>query len=89
MGLSSLQRRCCLCPGVCFLVLYPHAHSSLRPPGDFPRCSCGLASVPPQVYWHSSAHILGEALELHYGGLLCCSPPGDGGFHYDVYLEDR
>ncbi|XP_068847375.1 threonine--tRNA ligase 2, cytoplasmic [Capricornis sumatraensis] len=41
------------------------------------------------VYWHSSAHILGEALELHYGGLLCCSPPGGGGFHYDVYLEDR
>ncbi|XP_070631382.1 threonine--tRNA ligase 2, cytoplasmic isoform X1 [Bos indicus] len=41
------------------------------------------------VYWHSSAHVLGEALELHYGGLLCCSPPGDGSFHYDVYLEDR
>ncbi|KAI4535422.1 hypothetical protein MG293_014648 [Ovis ammon polii] len=41
------------------------------------------------VYWHSSAHILGEALELHYGGLLCCSPPGGGGFHYNVYLEDR
>ncbi|KAB0369013.1 hypothetical protein FD755_019018 [Muntiacus reevesi] len=41
------------------------------------------------VYWHSSAHVLGEALELHYGGLLCCSPPGDGGFHYDMYLEDR
>ncbi|XP_020767496.2 threonine--tRNA ligase 2, cytoplasmic [Odocoileus virginianus] len=41
------------------------------------------------VYWHSSAHVLGEALELHYGGLLCCSPPGDDGFHYDVYVEDR
>lgn len=45
--------------------------------------------VALQVYWHSSAHVLGEALELHYGGLLCCSPPGDGGFHYDVYVEDR
>ncbi|XP_059953503.1 threonine--tRNA ligase 2, cytoplasmic [Mesoplodon densirostris] len=41
------------------------------------------------VYWHSSAHILGEALELHYGGLLCCGPPTDYGFYYDMFLEDR
>ncbi|XP_054943847.1 threonine--tRNA ligase 2, cytoplasmic isoform X2 [Physeter macrocephalus] len=41
------------------------------------------------VYWHSSAHILGEALELHYGGLLCCGPPTDCGFYYDMFLEDR
>nr|XP_058912838.1 threonine--tRNA ligase 2, cytoplasmic isoform X2 [Kogia breviceps] len=41
------------------------------------------------VYWHSSAHVLGEALELHYGGLLCCGPPTDCGFYYDMFLEDR
>ncbi|XP_057578523.1 threonine--tRNA ligase 2, cytoplasmic isoform X3 [Hippopotamus amphibius kiboko] len=41
------------------------------------------------VYWHSSAHILGEALELRYGGLLCCCPPTDSGFYYDMFLEDR
>lgn len=24
-----------------------------------------------QVYWHSSAHIMGEAMERVYGGCLC------------------
>ncbi|XP_059768270.1 threonine--tRNA ligase 2, cytoplasmic isoform X2 [Balaenoptera ricei] len=41
------------------------------------------------VYWHSSAHVLGEALELRYGGLLCCGPPTDCGFYDDMFLEDR
>ncbi|XP_029094831.1 threonine--tRNA ligase 2, cytoplasmic [Monodon monoceros] len=41
------------------------------------------------VYWHSSAHVLGEALELYYGGLLCCGPPTDCGFYYDMFLKDR
>ncbi|KAM9092199.1 threonine--tRNA ligase 2, cytoplasmic isoform 2-T2 [Megaptera novaeangliae] len=41
------------------------------------------------VYWHSSAHVLGEALELRYGGLLCCGPPTDCEFYYDMFLEDR
>ena len=27
------------------------------------------------VFWHSSAHILGEAMEKHYGGCLCYGPP--------------
>lgn len=42
-----------------------------------------------QVYWHSSAHVLGEALELLYGGHLCCGPPIEDGFCYDMFLEDR
>nr|KAF6411927.1 hypothetical protein HJG63_018884 [Rousettus aegyptiacus] len=41
------------------------------------------------VYWHSSAHVLGEALELLYGGHLCCGPPIEDGFCYDMFLEDR
>ncbi|XP_055642337.1 threonine--tRNA ligase 1, cytoplasmic isoform X2 [Toxorhynchites rutilus septentrionalis] len=39
------------------------------------------------VFWHSSAHILGEAMEKQYGGHLCYGPPIDNGFYYDMYLE--
>merc|ERR1712048_230261 len=42
-----------------------------------------------QVFWHSSAHILGEAMERHYGGCLCYGPPIEEGFYYDSCIEDR
>ncbi|ELK24179.1 Putative threonyl-tRNA synthetase 2, cytoplasmic [Myotis davidii] len=41
------------------------------------------------VYWHSSAHVLGEAMELYYGGHLCYGPPIEDGFYYDMFIEDR
>lgn len=41
------------------------------------------------VYWHSSAHILGETMEDYYGGCLCYGPPIENGFYYDMFLEDR
>jgi len=41
------------------------------------------------VFWHSSAHILGEAMERHYGGHLCYGPPVEEGFYYDMFLEER
>ncbi|KAG9488384.1 hypothetical protein GDO78_007933 [Eleutherodactylus coqui] len=40
------------------------------------------------VYWHSSAHIMGEAMERVYGGCLCYGPPIENGFYYDMFLED-
>jgi len=40
------------------------------------------------VFWHSSAHILGEAMEKIYGGHLCYGPPIEQGFYYDMYSED-
>lgn len=45
-----------------------------------------------KVFWHSSAHILGQALESIYAGILCTGPPLDGkvaGFFYDAYLKDQ
>ncbi|XP_053984296.1 threonine--tRNA ligase 1, cytoplasmic isoform X2 [Hylaeus volcanicus] len=42
-----------------------------------------------QVFWHSSAHILGEAMERVYGGCLCYGPPIENGFYYDMYLDDK
>jgi threonyl-tRNA synthetase len=40
-----------------------------------------------QVFWHSSAHILGEACERFCGGHLCYGPPIAEGFYYDMHLE--
>lgn len=41
------------------------------------------------VFWHSSAHVLGEAMELHAGGCLCYGPPIEQGFYYDTFLESK
>lgn len=43
------------------------------------------------VLWHSTAHMLGEALEYKYKGELCIGPPLDDGFYYDIHLhgEDK
>lgn len=38
-----------------------------------------------EVFWHSSAHVLGAAIELVYGSLLKTGPPTENGFFYDVY----
>ncbi|KAK3872070.1 hypothetical protein Pcinc_022831 [Petrolisthes cinctipes] len=39
------------------------------------------------VFWHSSAHMLGEAMERIYGGHLCYGPPIEEGFYYDMHCE--
>ncbi|KAJ2777630.1 threonyl-tRNA synthetase [Coemansia interrupta] len=41
-----------------------------------------------KVYWHSSAHVLGEACELHFGCHLCNGPPIEDGFYYDISVPD-
>ncbi|KAG9084558.1 threonyl-tRNA synthetase, partial [Ceratobasidium sp. 370] len=42
-----------------------------------------------RVFWHSSAHVLGEAAERHYGCHLCVGPPTDDGFFYEMAIQDR
>ncbi|GBE83598.1 Threonine--tRNA ligase, cytoplasmic [Sparassis crispa] len=42
-----------------------------------------------RVFWHSSAHVLGEAAERHYGCHLCIGPPTEEGFFYEMALDDR
>ena len=49
-----------------------------------------LSSKDPEgrkVFWHSSAHVLGEAAEHEYGCLLSHGPPTETGFFYDMALE--
>lgn len=42
-----------------------------------------------QTYWHSSAHLLAEALEALYPGIkLAIGPPIDRGFYYDIDFGD-
>lgn len=40
--------------------------------------------------WHSSAHLLAEALEVHFPGIkLAIGPPVKNGFYYDVDFMDH
>ena len=40
------------------------------------------------VFWHSSAHVLGEACECHYHCQLSHGPPVEEGFFYDMRIGD-
>jgi len=40
------------------------------------------------TFWHSSAHVLGQALEREYGTFITIGPALDNGFYYDCYLGD-
>lgn len=39
------------------------------------------------VFWHSSAHVLGEACELNYHCHLCIGPPIEEGFYYEMAMD--
>ncbi|RKF62471.1 Threonine--tRNA ligase, cytoplasmic [Erysiphe neolycopersici] len=41
-----------------------------------------------KVFWHSSAHILGEASERRFGCSLCIGPPIENGFYYEMSLPN-
>ncbi|RWA09033.1 hypothetical protein EKO27_g6074 [Xylaria grammica] len=42
-----------------------------------------------KVYWHSSAHILGEAAERRFGAHLAVGPPTTNGFYYEMALPEN
>lgn len=41
------------------------------------------------VFWHSSAHVLGQAIENEFGGKLTIGPSLKEGFYYDAYIGDN
>lgn len=41
-----------------------------------------------KIFWHSSAHLLGEGCERHFGAMLCFGPPTDEGFFYDMSIDE-
>jgi threonyl-tRNA synthetase len=48
-----------------------------------------MVSFTPQTFWHSSAHLLGQALELEYGVDLTIGPALEEGFYYDCFMGDK
>uniref|UniRef100_A0A6A7G1Y9 Probable threonine--tRNA ligase, cytoplasmic n=1 Tax=Hirondellea gigas TaxID=1518452 RepID=A0A6A7G1Y9_9CRUS len=42
-----------------------------------------------KVFWHSSAHILGQCMERLFSGKLTIGPALDDCFYYDVDMDDR
>ncbi|GAQ08470.1 threonine--tRNA ligase, cytoplasmic [Aspergillus lentulus] len=56
---------------------------------------CTVSYVPfdspegREVFWHSSAHCLGEACECEYGCLLSHGPPTPQGFFYDMAMPEN
>ncbi|KAL7240987.1 hypothetical protein ACSBR2_006586 [Camellia fascicularis] len=60
------------------------------------ECDCELklftfeSDEGRDTFWHSSAHILGQALEMEYGCKLCigpCTTRGEG-FYYDAFYGE-
>ena len=55
---------------------------------------CRVSYIPftsaegKNVFWHSSAHVLGEAAECQYQCLLSHGPPVEQGFFYDMALAE-
>lgn len=41
-----------------------------------------------KIFWHSSAHILGQALEREFGAHLTNGPALSPGFYYDAFVGD-
>ena len=55
---------------------------------------CRISYVPfssvegRNVFWHSSAHVLGEACECQFNCLLSHGPPVEQGFFYDMAIAE-
>lgn len=45
-------------------------------------------NIGKAVFWHSSAHVLGEASEKRFGCHLTYGPPTEEGFFYDMAIPD-
>ena len=79
--------------------LIKHANDKMSPTNDNALAEINITIITnwyqylfpagKAVFWHSSAHIMGEAMERHYGGHLCYGPPIEEGYYYDMFLDGR
>lgn len=42
-----------------------------------------------KVFWHSSSHVMGQAMELLFNCRLCVGPPLEEGFYYDAEMGEK
>ncbi|KAL0206934.1 hypothetical protein P9112_012645 [Eukaryota sp. TZLM1-RC] len=42
-----------------------------------------------EVFWHSAAHVLGEALQRVFNAKLCIGPAVEMGFYYDCHFDGK
>ena len=66
----------------------PCCVKAMLPPALTLRVSEAAAGLA-QTFWHSSAHVLGEALEACFGAKLTIGPALEEGFYYDCFLGER
>lgn len=78
LPIAAYQQSCCCARRSSHVC--PRSPACTQPPA--PCCAV-------QTFWHSSAHVLGQALELEYGADLTIGPALEEGFYYDCYLGDR
>ena len=73
----------------------PSRHARSLTTAGPPACCPPSLALPArpclhaQTFWHSSAHVLGQALELEFGADLTIGPALEEGFYYDCYLGDK
>ena len=82
----------CAVPGSHSAAVHHLMHDcrSLRMTACFGKhCKRAAAHATAQTFWHSSAHVLGEALEACFGVRLTIGPAVEEGFYYDCYMGDR
>ena len=54
------------------------------------NCNVQSLDFDQETFWHSSAHILGYAIELNYkDALLAHGPPVEQGFFYDFGTQQK
>lgn len=52
-------------------------------------CLLDMLALLLQTFWHSSAHVLGQVLELEFGVDLTIGPALEEGFYYDCFMGDK
>ena len=95
-GTTALQIAQSISEGLARNVLAAKVNDTVQDATLSLQASCSLQLLTwndlegKSTMWHSSAHLMAEALEFYYPGIkLAIGPPVTNGFYYDVDLMDH